>query len=121
VLDLENPPPSQGAELPCPAALEFMADVHEAKGKEGLAEAVKVCHFLPYRLTLLPYSRMPLLTVVERARTHTRYYSEKVRVHKAAHRPSIKLATRIGIGNFASEMQLRTLVQSKALKICVET
>lgn len=60
VLDLENPPPSQGAELPCPAALEFMADVHEAKGKEGVAEAVKVGHFLTCRLTLSPYS--PMLT-----------------------------------------------------------
>jgi protein farnesyltransferase/geranylgeranyltransferase type-1 subunit alpha len=43
VLDLENPPPSKGAELPCSAAIEFMADVHEAKGKEGVSEAVKVC------------------------------------------------------------------------------
>jgi len=41
VVDLENPPPSQGAELPCPAALEFMADIHEARGKEGVPEAVK--------------------------------------------------------------------------------
>ena len=97
-----------------------MADVHEAKGKEGLAEAVKVCHFLPYRLTLSPYSRMPFLTVVELARAHTRHYPEKVRVHIAAHRPSIKLVTRTGTGNFASEMQLRTLVQLKASKVCVE-
>ena len=42
VLDLENPPPSQGAQLPCPAAIEFLADVHEARGKEGISEAVKV-------------------------------------------------------------------------------
>jgi protein farnesyltransferase/geranylgeranyltransferase type-1 subunit alpha len=42
VLDLENPPPSEGAQLPCPAAIEFMADVHEARGKEGTSEAVKV-------------------------------------------------------------------------------
>jgi hypothetical protein len=46
ILDLENPPPSEGAQLPCPAAIEFMADVHEAKGKEGIAEAVKVRPFL---------------------------------------------------------------------------
>lgn len=44
VLDLENPPPSQGAQLPCPAAIEFLADVHEAKGKEGISEAVEVRH-----------------------------------------------------------------------------
>jgi protein farnesyltransferase/geranylgeranyltransferase type-1 subunit alpha len=42
VLDLENPPPSEGAQLPCPAAIEFMADIHEAKDKEGISEAVKV-------------------------------------------------------------------------------
>ena len=60
VIDLYNPTPSQGAELPCPAALEFMADVHEVKGKEGVAEAVRVCHFLTRRLTLLPYSPVPL-------------------------------------------------------------
>jgi hypothetical protein len=42
VLDLENPPPSKGAELPCAAAIEFMADVHEADGKEGVSKAVEV-------------------------------------------------------------------------------
>jgi protein farnesyltransferase/geranylgeranyltransferase type-1 subunit alpha len=42
VLDLENPPPSDGAELPCVAAIEFVADVHEARGKDGVSEAVKV-------------------------------------------------------------------------------
>ena len=46
VLDLENPPPSEGAQLPCPAAIEFLADVHEARDKEGIAEAVKVRPFL---------------------------------------------------------------------------
>lgn len=116
VIDLDNPTPSQGAELPCPAALEFMADIHEAKGKEGVAEAVRVSHFLTRRLTLLPYSPMPLLTVVEFARTHTRHYSEKVRIHKAAHRPSIKLVTRTGTGNIAFETQMRPLVQLKASK-----
>jgi len=42
ILDLENPPPSEGAELPCAAAIEFMADVHEASGKEGLSKAVEL-------------------------------------------------------------------------------
>ncbi len=42
VVDLENPSPSEDAQLPCPAAIEFMADVHEARGKEGIAGAVKV-------------------------------------------------------------------------------
>jgi hypothetical protein len=44
ILDLENPPPSKGAELPCAAAIEFMADVHEASGKEGVSKAVEVHH-----------------------------------------------------------------------------
>ncbi|ETW78094.1 hypothetical protein HETIRDRAFT_325323 [Heterobasidion irregulare TC 32-1] len=42
VLDLENPAPSKGAKLPCVAALEFMADVYEAEGKDGLSRAVEL-------------------------------------------------------------------------------
>ncbi|KAI0301615.1 protein prenylyltransferase [Multifurca ochricompacta] len=42
VLDLENPPPSSGAELPCAAAIEFMADVHETSGKECIPRAVEL-------------------------------------------------------------------------------
>ena len=77
VIDLDNPPPSQGAELPCPAALEFMADVHEAKGKEGVAEAVRVCRFLTRRLTLLPYSPMPLFdSCGVRSHTHTTLFGK---------------------------------------------
>ncbi|KAI0280204.1 protein prenylyltransferase [Russula aff. rugulosa BPL654] len=48
VLDLENPPPSEGAQLPCPAAIEFMADVNEARGKEGITEAVKLWRSLAH-------------------------------------------------------------------------
>ncbi|KAG6897026.1 hypothetical protein C0992_004554 [Termitomyces sp. T32_za158] len=33
VVDLENPPPAKGAELPCPAAIEFLADIHEKEGR----------------------------------------------------------------------------------------
>ena len=40
VVDLENPPPSEGAELPVPAAIEFMADIWEKEEtKEGLDKA----------------------------------------------------------------------------------
>lgn len=42
VVDLENPPPSQGAELPCVAALEFLADIYEAEGGESIPKAVQV-------------------------------------------------------------------------------
>ncbi|KAI0064281.1 protein prenylyltransferase [Artomyces pyxidatus] len=40
VVDLENPLPAQGAELPCAAAIEFLADIYEAEGKAGLSRAV---------------------------------------------------------------------------------
>jgi protein farnesyltransferase/geranylgeranyltransferase type-1 subunit alpha len=59
VLDLENPPPSEGAQLPCPAAIEFMADVHEARGKVGITEAVKVRPFLVF----IPYSPMSCVVI----------------------------------------------------------
>ncbi|KAF8069038.1 hypothetical protein FPV67DRAFT_1580714 [Lyophyllum atratum] len=32
LVDLENPPPSRSAQLPCPAAVEFLADIHEKEG-----------------------------------------------------------------------------------------
>jgi hypothetical protein len=90
VFDLENPPPSQGAELPCPAALEFMADIHEAKGGEGVTEAVKVCPLLTRTYGCCHTVPCHHLSVLDFARTHTRHYTEKVRSHLAAHRPSIK-------------------------------
>ena len=37
IADVENPLPSENAELPVPAAVEFMADIWE---KEGTIEAV---------------------------------------------------------------------------------
>ncbi|KAH8108791.1 farnesyltransferase [Phellopilus nigrolimitatus] len=40
VIDLENPKPSAGADLPCPAAIEFLADVNEAAGGDDIAKAV---------------------------------------------------------------------------------
>jgi hypothetical protein len=90
VLDLENPPPSRGAELPCAAALEFMADVHEAKGKEGVPEAVKVCHILTQTDVCCHTVACHFWSVLELARSHARSYTEKVRCHIAAHRPLIK-------------------------------
>ena len=59
VLDLENPPPSEGAQLPCPAAIEFMADVNEARGKEGITEAVKVRPFLMF----VPYNPVSCVVI----------------------------------------------------------
>lgn len=41
VIDLENPLPSPMSELPCPAALEFLAEIHESdQREEGIKEAV---------------------------------------------------------------------------------
>lgn len=55
IVDLENPPPTRGAYLPCPLAIEFMADIWEKDGgkdggKEPILRAIEVrCtlgHFL---------------------------------------------------------------------------
>lgn len=43
VVDLENPPPTKGADLPCTAAIEFLADIYEEKGGESIVEATEVC------------------------------------------------------------------------------
>lgn len=43
IVDLENPPPSETAQLPCVQAMEFMADVWETEGGEEKTEqAVKM-------------------------------------------------------------------------------
>ncbi|KAI0659719.1 protein prenylyltransferase [Cubamyces menziesii] len=42
VVDLDNPLPSQDAELPCVAALEFLADVYEKRGGDDTAKAVEI-------------------------------------------------------------------------------
>ncbi|KAF7763572.1 hypothetical protein Agabi119p4_8109 [Agaricus bisporus var. burnettii] len=41
IVDLENPPPSRGAELPCVYAIEFLADIHEKAGdKDNILKGV---------------------------------------------------------------------------------
>lgn len=43
IIDSENPRPSPGAQLPCAAALEFLADVYEKeREREGVLKAVEV-------------------------------------------------------------------------------
>ncbi|KAH7099744.1 protein prenylyltransferase [Auriculariales sp. MPI-PUGE-AT-0066] len=42
VIDLESPLPSVGATLPCRLAIEFLAEIHEREGSEGLAQALKM-------------------------------------------------------------------------------
>jgi protein farnesyltransferase/geranylgeranyltransferase type-1 subunit alpha len=45
VLDLENPLPSKGAQLPCPEAIEFIADMYEAEGGDSILKATEVKSF----------------------------------------------------------------------------
>lgn len=42
VVDLEDPLPSPGAQLPCVAAIEFLADIYEANGGDDLMKAIEV-------------------------------------------------------------------------------
>jgi len=42
VIDLENLPPPPGAQLPCVAAIEFMADIYESNGGEDLVKATEL-------------------------------------------------------------------------------
>ncbi|RDX56116.1 protein prenylyltransferase [Lentinus brumalis] len=42
VVDLDNPPPSAGAQLPAVAALEFLADIYEKEGGDASAKAVEI-------------------------------------------------------------------------------
>ncbi|KAK7462933.1 CAAX geranylgeranyltransferase alpha subunit [Stygiomarasmius scandens] len=42
LVDLENPPPSRGAQLPCPAAIEFLADVYEREGGDSVLKATEL-------------------------------------------------------------------------------
>jgi protein farnesyltransferase/geranylgeranyltransferase type-1 subunit alpha len=56
LVDLDNPLPSKTAQLPCPAAIEFLADVYEREGGDNVQKAAQVfLSFLPY--SLLPCSR----------------------------------------------------------------
>ncbi|PFH48708.1 hypothetical protein AMATHDRAFT_5561 [Amanita thiersii Skay4041] len=43
IVDLENPPPSKQAHLPCVHAIEFLADIHEREGgQSGIEQAVEL-------------------------------------------------------------------------------
>lgn len=55
VVDLEDPLPSSGAQLPCVAAIEFVADIYETNGGEDLMKAIEVqqySFFLPSMASL---------------------------------------------------------------------
>jgi len=72
VVDLDNPIPSQGVQLPCPGAIEFLADIYEQEGGDSTFKATEVpsvqscLYFLPYRscsfgnlwlINMTPYER----------------------------------------------------------------
>ena len=42
VVDLDHPLPSKTAELPCAAAIEFLADVYEREGGDSVHKATQV-------------------------------------------------------------------------------
>lgn len=42
VVDLENPLPDKDADLPCVAAIEFLADIYEQGDKESILKAIEV-------------------------------------------------------------------------------
>ncbi|KAJ6612684.1 protein prenylyltransferase [Mycena sp. CBHHK59/15] len=42
IVDLETPPPGKGADLPCAAAVEFLADIYEEAGGESIDKAVEL-------------------------------------------------------------------------------
>lgn len=53
VVDLENPPPAPGAELPSPPAIEFLADVYEKEGgTDGLRQAAEVSPLFPLAIMI---------------------------------------------------------------------
>ncbi|KAG9313486.1 hypothetical protein JVU11DRAFT_5811 [Chiua virens] len=48
VVDLEDPLPSPGAQLPCVAAIEFVADIYEADGGDDLMKAIELWRSLAH-------------------------------------------------------------------------
>jgi protein farnesyltransferase/geranylgeranyltransferase type-1 subunit alpha len=56
VVDLANPPPSEGAKLPSPMAIEFLADSYEKGGGDGIFKAIEVRFLFPSKDSLLTLS-----------------------------------------------------------------
>jgi len=42
IVDLENPAPSKGSQLPCVAAIEFLADIYEMEGGNDIPKAIEL-------------------------------------------------------------------------------
>ena len=58
-LNLEDPPPSEGSQLPAPPALEFLAEIHEEEPKkESIEHAVVVCRSCSILFCMSEQSRL---------------------------------------------------------------
>lgn len=80
IVDLEDPLPSPGAQLPCTAAIEFLADICEASGGEGLMKAIEVQqHFVyPFVVSLKLTLSFASCEALEVPCTRTRHYQKEV-------------------------------------------
>jgi len=79
VIDLENPSPLKGSQLPCPAAIEFLADIYELEGGNGISKAIEVHHNVSSRIN---FSLMKVV-VMEFTGKRARHHPEKVRIISA--------------------------------------
>ena len=76
VMDLDNPAPTEGAQLPAVNALEFLADIYEEEGGDKIPKAVEVRPLsqMERRTCGVDAHTSDLEVVGERAR----YYAEEV-------------------------------------------
>lgn len=74
VIDLENPLPSKDSQLPCPAAIEFLADIYELEGDNSIPKATEVHRNALSRTNL----SLMKVVVMEVTGKRARYHSEKV-------------------------------------------
>lgn len=65
VVDLEDPLPSSGAQLPCVAAIEFLADIYEANGGDNLMKATEVRQHSVFPLVVSPGANLVYLLRVK--------------------------------------------------------
>lgn len=71
IVDLENPPPGRGAELPCVAAIEFLADIHEKEGgRESVSQTIQLWRSLAenYDTTRKKYWQYRIQEALQRTR-----------------------------------------------------
>jgi hypothetical protein len=76
VIDLENPPPSKDSQLPCPAAIEFLADIYELEGGNGIPKTIEVYRDALSCIDLL----LMKVVVMEVTGKRAGYHPKKVRV-----------------------------------------